>query len=164
MMSDRAATRSGQINFGPFRLLLARQLLLDGDEPVRLGGRARDILMRLAERPGQLLSNKELIDRVWPKTFVEEGNLKVHMAALLRALRDGQAGKRYITNSPGRGYCFVAPVSVSEEPTEDIALPKPVERQPDLPVPLSRVVGRSDIVPSLADQILHHRFVTIVGP
>src|SRR5262245_15513130 len=85
-LSDRAMT--GQIAFGPFRLLPARQLLLDGDKPVRLGSRACDILVALVERAGQLLSNRELIERVWPKTFVEEGNLRVHVAALRRALAD----------------------------------------------------------------------------
>jgi predicted ATPase/DNA-binding winged helix-turn-helix (wHTH) protein len=161
---DRAAIRSAQLSFGPFRLLPARQLLLDGDQPVRLGSRACDILIALTERPGQLLSNKELMDRVWPSTFVEEGNLRVHMAALRRALRDGQAGSRYITNTPGRGYCFVAPVSIGTEPAEKVSLPEAVERPPDMPVPLPGVVGRADIIPSLAQQILRQRFVTIVGP
>lgn len=160
-MSGRAA---GQITFGPFRLFPARQLLLDGDTPVHLGSRACEILITLAERAGQLLSNQELMRRVWPNTFVEEGNLRVHVAALRRALRDGQAGNRYITNVPGRGYSFVAPVSVTEEPGQDIALPEVVERPMDMPVPLAHVVGRSDVVPMLAEQLRLHRFVTILGP
>jgi predicted ATPase/DNA-binding winged helix-turn-helix (wHTH) protein len=163
-VSDRAAARSGQISFGPFRLLPARQLLLEGDKPVRLGSRACDILITLVEQPGQLVSNKELMARVWPNIFVEEGNLRVHVAALRRALGDGQAGKRYITNTPGRGYSFVAPISLSEDPREAAALPKIVERRQDLPVPLARVVGRSDLVPAIAAQLQRHRFVTIVGP
>jgi predicted ATPase/DNA-binding winged helix-turn-helix (wHTH) protein len=163
-MSDRAASWSGQISFGPFRLLPARQLLLDGDTPVHLGSRACEILITLVERAGQLLSNQELMRRVWPNTFVEDGNLRVHVAALRRALRDGQSGHRYITNVPGRGYCFVAPVSVTEEPEDDIALPEVVERPMDMPVPLAHVVGRSDVVPALAAQLKLHRFVTILGP
>ena len=113
----------GQVTFGPFRLFPARQLLLDGDTPVHLGSRACEILIALVERAGQLLSNQELMRRVWPNTFVEDGNLRVHVAALRRALRDGHAGNRYITNVPGRGYCFVAPVSVAEEPEEEIPVP-----------------------------------------
>src|SRR5262249_9971288 len=139
-------------------------LLLDGDKPVHLGSRACEILITLVERAGQLLSNQELMRRVWPNTFVEEGNLRVHVAALRRALRDGQAGNRYITNIPGRGYCFVAPVSVSEEPEQTIALPSVVERPIDMPVPLAHVVGRSDVVSALAAQLRLHRFITIVGP
>jgi len=163
-MSDRAASWSGQITFGPFRLLPARHLLLDGDTPVHLGSRACEILITLVERAGQLLSNQELMRRVWPNTFVEDGNLRVHVAALRRALRDGQSGHRYITNIPGRGYRFVAPVSITEEPGEDIALPEVVERPMDMPVPLAHAVGRSDVVPALAAQLKLHRFVTIVGP
>jgi len=161
MMSGDAV---GQVTFGPFRLFPARQLLLDGDTPVHLGSRACEILIALVERAGQLLSNQELMRRVWPNTFVEDGNLRVHVAALRRALRDGHAGNRYIPNIPGRGYCFVAPVSVAEEPEEEIAVPRVVERQRDMPVPLAHVVGRSDAVPALAAQLKLHRFVTILGP
>jgi predicted ATPase/DNA-binding winged helix-turn-helix (wHTH) protein len=161
MMSGDAV---GQVTFGPFRLFPARQLLLDGDEPVHLGSRACQILTALVERSGQLLSNQELMRRVWPDTFVEDGNLRVHVAALRRALRDGQAGNRYITNVPGRGYCFVAPVSVREETEETAPVTRVVERPVDVPVPLAHVVGRSDAVPALAAQLKLHRFVTILGP
>lgn len=163
-MSGRAESWAGQVAFGPFRLLPARQLLLDGETPVHLGSRACEILITLVERAGQLLSNQELMRRVWPNTFVEEGNLRVHVAALRRALRDGQAGNRYITNVPGRGYCFVAPVSVTQAPQEGVVLPSAVERPTDMPVPLANVVGRSDVVPALAAQLKLHRFVTILGP
>ena len=164
MPSDRALDWAGQVTFGPFRLLPARQLLLDGDEPVHLGSRACEILITLVERAGQLLSNQELMRRVWPNTFVEEGNLRVHVAALRRALRDGQAGNRYITNIPGRGYCFVAPVSVKEAAEEAIPVPEVVERPPDVPVPLANAVGRSDVIAALAAQLKLHRFVTVLGP
>jgi DNA-binding winged helix-turn-helix (wHTH) protein len=55
--------------------------------------------------------------RVWPGTVVEEGNLKVHIAALRPTLADGQAGRRYLATIPGRGCRFVAPVVLTEEPT-----------------------------------------------
>src|SRR5262245_6654984 len=146
MVSGRAVTRSGQMIFGRFRLIPARKLLLDSEKPVRLGSRACDILIALVERPGELLSNQELMHHVWPNTFVEEGNLRVHMAALRRALGDGQSGNRYIATIPGRGYRFVAPVSVlsGSRPLEP---PHPAaEISHTLPVSLTRIVGRSDIV------------------
>jgi len=65
-------------------------------------------------KSGALVTKEELVARVWPDTFVEEGNLRVHMAALRRALGDGQAGNRYVVTVPGRGYRFVASVSVLE--------------------------------------------------
>jgi DNA-binding winged helix-turn-helix (wHTH) protein len=103
--------------FGPFRLLAAQQLLLEGDQPVRLGSRALDILLALVERPGELVSKRELIARVWPDLVVVEANLTVHVSALRRALRDGRTGNRHLINNPGQGYCFVAPVIVIDDPT-----------------------------------------------
>src|SRR6266851_2947146 len=102
------------ISFGPFRLLAAQRLLLEGDNPVRLGSRAFDILAALVERPGEVVSKKELIARAWPKTFVEDANLKIQVGALRRALGDGQGGHRYVVTVPGRGYNFVAPVRLEE--------------------------------------------------
>ena len=96
--------------FGPFVLIPERQLLLKDEAPVRIGGRALDILTALVERPGELVSKSELLSRVWPDTIVEEGNLKVNMAALRRVLGEGPGAAQYIATVVGRGYRFVAPV------------------------------------------------------
>ncbi len=98
------------IAFGPFRLLPSQHLLLEGDEQVALGSRAFDILVALVERAGQVVGKEDLIKRVWPDTVVEEVNLRVNVASLRRALRDGESGNRYVATIPGRGYSFVAPV------------------------------------------------------
>ena len=93
--ADRVAARpEGATAFGPFRLLSARRLLLHGDQPVRLGSRALEILIALVERPGELVTKAELMARAWPSTFVEEGNLKVQVAGLRRALGDSRGGDR----------------------------------------------------------------------
>jgi len=89
-----AAARPRQFAFGPFRLLPAQQLLLEGDSPVRLGGRARDLLFALLEQAGQVITKEALNARLWPNIAVEEGTLRVHVAALRKALRDGQQGRR----------------------------------------------------------------------
>jgi DNA-binding winged helix-turn-helix (wHTH) protein len=102
-----------EVSFGPFRLLRAQFLLLEGDKPVPLGSRALEILIALLERHGELVSKQDLMARVWPNVFVEPANLTVHMSALRRALRDGQDRNRFIVNIPGRGYCFVASVAMS---------------------------------------------------
>jgi DNA-binding winged helix-turn-helix (wHTH) protein len=115
------ATQPGRIDgstaraiaFGRFRLLPAQRLLLCADKPVALGSRALDILIALVERPGELLGKGELMARVWPNTFVEPANLTVHVAALRRALGDGRDGNRFIINIPGRGYQFVAAVTLA---------------------------------------------------
>lgn len=102
-----------EISFGPFRLLPAQFLLLEGDKTVPIGSRALEILIALLERPGELISKQELMARVWPNVFVDPANLTVHVSALRRRLRDGRDGNRFIINIPGRGYGFVALIKVS---------------------------------------------------
>jgi DNA-binding winged helix-turn-helix (wHTH) protein len=77
-----------------------------------LGSRAMHILISLLERPGELVTRQELMARVWPNLFVEPANLTVHISALRRRLRDGRDRSRFIINIPGRGYCFVARVTL----------------------------------------------------
>src|SRR6202034_717890 len=104
------------ITFGPFRLIPSQRLLLEGDTPLQVGNRALTILQILVERAGQVVDKRELARLVWPDTVVEETNIRVHVAALRRALGDGQNGARYILNTPGRGYSFTAAVSILSEP------------------------------------------------
>ncbi len=152
------------ISFGPFRLLAARRLLLEGDKPVRLGSRAFEILAVLVERGGKVVGKEELIARAWPKIFIEESNLKIQVSALRRALGDGQGGHRYIVTVPGRGYNFVAPVNF-EEPSRN---PQPQSIAPtglhNLPFAVTRMIGRDDAVAALVARLSRERLVTIVGP
>jgi hypothetical protein len=69
-----------------------------------------DILTYLADRPGEVIAKQELMDHVWSDITVEEGSLGVHVAAIRKALGDGQFGNRYIANIKGRGYSFVGTV------------------------------------------------------
>src|SRR2546421_1476168 len=95
------------LKFGPFELSVSERLLRRDREVLPLGSRALDILNYLAERPGELIAKQELIDHVWSDVIVEEGSLRVHVAAIRKALGDGQFGNRYIANIKGRGYSFV---------------------------------------------------------
>src|SRR5277367_5663448 len=114
MTVDGTAGSGRSIRFGPFELFPAQQLLRDGLTPVALGSRAMDILIVLVERAAELVRKDELMALVWPNMFVEETNLRVNVAQLRRALRDGQDGNRYIITDAGRGYRFVAPVTLSD--------------------------------------------------
>ena len=164
-MADLAVSASERaISFGPFRLLPAQRLLLEGDKPGRLGSRALDILIVLVERPGKLVGKDELMARVWRGTFVEEGNLKFQVGALRRALGDGRGGRRYIATSPGQGYRFVAPVTVAEMPWPAVPSVAPIRRNHNLPARLTRLIGRADAVRRIAALIERHRLLTIVGP
>src|SRR6516162_9877667 len=119
--SEPASAAQTEVSFGPFRLLPTQFLLLEGDNPVPIGSRALQILIVLLERPGELVSKQELMARVWPNVFVEPANLTVHISALRRMLRDGRDGNRFIINTPGRGYSFVAPVEVPSSQIHAIA-------------------------------------------
>jgi len=76
-----------------------------------MGSRALEILGVLVERPGELVSRGEIIAAVWPGTTVEDSNLNVQIAALRRALDEGQTERSCIQTVPGRGYRFTAPVT-----------------------------------------------------
>src|SRR5215472_13382953 len=129
--------------FGSFRLVPAQRMLLDDGKQVRLGSRALDILTALVERAGETIPKERLIARAWPDTVVDEGALRVHVAALRKALGDGRAGKRYIANNPGRGYAFVAPVTRESVRAATVSS-KGATEGATLPAPLTRIVGRDD--------------------
>ncbi|MEA2847007.1 MAG: hypothetical protein QOG78_2288, partial [Rhodospirillaceae bacterium] len=152
------------ISFGPYRLLASQRLLLEGDQPVRLGSRAFDILEALVERAGEVVGKEELIARAWPRTYVEEANLKIQVSALRRALGDGQGGNRYVITVPGRGYNFVAPVR-REEPSR-AALPLTVApaAMHNLPFAMTRMIGREEAAAALVSRLSRERLVTVVGP
>src|SRR5271154_5136450 len=149
-----------EFRFGTFQLFPARELLLEGGRPVRIGSRALRILTLLVERSGELIGREELISLVWPDTFVENGNLKVHIAALRRILGDGRANGRFIINAPGRAYRFVAEVirAGADPPIAAVA-----SRAPSLPAPLTRIIGRNDALDAISHKLGEHRIVTIAG-
>ena len=148
--------------FGPFRLLPAKQLLLEGDTPVRIGGRAFDILTALVEQAGSVVTKNELMARAWPHAVVEESNLKVTVAALRRVLGEDRPGHRYLANVPGRGYRFVAPVQCSDVSHAPERVPRP--QWHNLVHAPTRMVGRTEVVTSLADALPERRLLSIVGP
>src|SRR5271163_2302133 len=145
-MNDRRNSPTNEVlYFGPFSLSVAERLLNRADEPIPLGDRALDVLIALAARAGEVVTHKELISSVWPDVTVEYGNLRVHIAALRKALGDGRDGARYVSNVTNRGYCFVAPVarSMVEQPVP-VARITTAGRVQNLPPRLTRMVGRDD--------------------
>lgn len=150
------------LRFGPYAFHLRQRLILEGDRQLRMGGRALDILQVLVERAGRVVSKEQLIALVWPTSVVEEINLRVHIAALRRALGDGENGQRYIVNVPQCGYSFVAPVqgdSVAQVVFESLQAP-----QHNLPARLTPVTGRDSLVGGLVRQLPLSRLLTVTGP
>jgi DNA-binding winged helix-turn-helix (wHTH) protein/TolB-like protein len=92
--------------FGPFQIdVIERRLLRDG-EPQHLTPKVFDILLKLAENNGHVLSKDELLQAVWPDTVVEENNLTQNISVLRKVLGDGP----YIETVPRCGYRFAVPV------------------------------------------------------
>src|SRR4051812_34293600 len=115
-MRTPAPTAPDCLRFGRFELQpRERRLLVDGRE-ARLGGRAFDLLLALAERPGRLVDKATLIDLVWPGLVVQENNLAAQMSALRKLV-----GEEVVATIPGRGYRFVARLD-GGKPAEAAAL------------------------------------------
>src|ERR1700741_3101050 len=99
-----------KLRFGSFELSIGERMLRRDGQVLPLGDRALDVLIYLADRPGEVIAKQEIIDHVWSDVTVEEGSLRVHVVAIRKALGDGQFGNRYIANIKGRGYSFVGTV------------------------------------------------------
>jgi DNA-binding winged helix-turn-helix (wHTH) protein len=99
-----------KLGFGPFELSTRERVLRRDGRVLPLGDRALDILIYLVGRPGEVIAKQELMDHVWSDVTVEEGSLRVHVAAIRKVLGDGRFGNRYVANIKGRGYSFVGTV------------------------------------------------------
>jgi DNA-binding winged helix-turn-helix (wHTH) protein len=115
-------TRRLIYEFGPFRIDQRERLLRRGREVVSLPPKAVDLLLALPDLPGQAVTKDELLRRVWPGTFVEEGSLAQNVSLLRKALGDGEAS-RFIETIPRRGYRFVAAV---EHQAEEVRPPQAI--------------------------------------
>jgi predicted ATPase/DNA-binding winged helix-turn-helix (wHTH) protein len=151
-----------KLRFGPFELSIGERVLRRDGQALPLGDRALDILIHLADRPGEVIAKQELIDRVWSDVTVEEGSLRVHVAAIRKALADGQFGNRYIANIKGRGYSFVGTVVPLGGGTE--SRNAKFRHQGRLPVRPIVMVGRETLVSEVSDKLRDERFVTLLGP
>jgi predicted ATPase/DNA-binding winged helix-turn-helix (wHTH) protein len=145
-----------RLAFGPFIAIPAQRILLKDGGPVRVGGRALDLLLLLISRAGEVVPKDELIAAAWPKLHVEEANLRVHIGSLRKMLSDGNADARFIENVAGRGYCFVAKIT-------DVA---PVRASKPVPPAAAspHVIGRAPVIEALCTQLPLRRLVTVVGP
>jgi predicted ATPase/DNA-binding winged helix-turn-helix (wHTH) protein len=151
-----------KLGFGPFELSIGERVLRRDGRVLPLGGRALDILIYLTERPGEVIAKQELIDHVWPDVIVEEGSIRVHVAAIRKALSDGQFGNRYIANIKGRGYSFVGtvvPLAGSSESSSDRS-----RHRGRLTVRPPMMIGRETVVSEISDKLREKRFVTLLGP
>jgi DNA-binding winged helix-turn-helix (wHTH) protein len=111
--------------FGPFRLNEAERLLLRAGEPVGLTPKVFDTLVALLEQSGHLVEKDELMERLWPGTFVEEGALTRNISDLRKTLGE----ERYVETVPKRGYRFVALVREVTDESATLFVEKTTEAQ-----------------------------------
>jgi DNA-binding winged helix-turn-helix (wHTH) protein len=152
------------LTFGPFEIFPAQRLLLRSGKRLPIGSRAFDLLVVLGSRAGQVVDKDELIAAVWPGIFVEGSSLRKHIAELRKVLNEDRSAPCVITNVPGRGYCFVSPVTMRPSPEETVPIPGEVAPQRLLPRLVCRVIGRDALVAAIADEVIQRPLVTLVGP
>ncbi|HSG41430.1 MAG TPA: tetratricopeptide repeat protein [Thermoanaerobaculia bacterium] len=121
--------------FDGFRVDPVRRRLLRAGETVPLTPKAFSILIALIEKRGEVLEKEELIQKVWPDSYVTEANLTQNISSLRKALGERANDHRYVVTVPGRGYSFVADVTeVAREQTGEHAMSGYLQESRDLPV------------------------------
>lgn len=126
--------------FGPYRLDCDERVLLRDGQPVSLPPKDLETLLVLVEKAGHIVEKEEILEKVWPGVFIEEGNLSRRIFNLRQVLGDTEDGRNYIETVPRRGYRFVAAVqedgnSVAPPAIPSAALPS---EQPQTAVPSGR--------------------------
>jgi DNA-binding winged helix-turn-helix (wHTH) protein/Tol biopolymer transport system component len=130
--------------FDGFRLDTALQILFapTGD-PVPLPSRAFETLKYLVERSGELVDKADLMKAVWPRAVVEENNLSQCIVTLRRTLGEAAGERRFILTVPGRGFKFVAPVTVVPHVRFEASAAPPPSNAPDESAPTPSARRRS---------------------
>jgi predicted ATPase/DNA-binding winged helix-turn-helix (wHTH) protein len=150
------------IAFGPYHLFPSLRRLERAGQAIELGSRAFDILCVLVAHAGEIVTNRELMARVWGKVLVGEGSLRFHINALRNTLAQDNLGAEYVKNVARRGYCFVAPVqrTAVEPPASADRSRVELGKLPRRP---GNIVGRTAEIQHLIALLGETRLVTIVG-
>ena len=97
--------------FDCFGLDTANQCLLRSGAPIDMAPKPFAVLRYLVENPGRLITHDELLDALWPETYVQPQVLRTYMLELRKILGDDAGQPRFIQTLPKRGYRFVAQVT-----------------------------------------------------
>ena len=116
-------------DFGGFRLDTGERALTRNGQSIPLTPKAFDTLVVLVRNSGHVVEKDALLKEVWPDTFVEEGVLAVNVAAIRKALSDGEEGRSYIETVPRRGYRFIGEVQALGKSPEAEAVAQNSERR-----------------------------------
>jgi len=161
--------------FGDFTLDVGRGCLLKSGIEVKLRPKLYETLTFLVKNPGRLIAKQELIEAIWPDSFVTDDSLVQCVIELRRALADH--GQQLLKTVPRRGYVFAAEVRPPEAMTEvqDGVLnsgqtglsadQKIAPKRIDLPNPRTSLIGREREVAE-ATELLRQpdiRLLTLTG-
>ncbi len=127
---------------------------------MRLGNRALTLLIALVEKNGELVSKEELITRVWPDTFVEEANLRVHVAALRKVLGGHQRSAAIHRQCQWPRL----PLRCDNWRPRSRQARAASLRRDGGPASLTRIIGRQEEVATLLDRVTRRRLITVSGP
>jgi len=134
--------------FGVFGLDTGNECLLRGNSPIALPPKPFAVLRYLVEHPGRLITHDELLEALWPETYVQPQVLRTYMLELRKALEDDAGQPRFIQTVPKRGYRFVACVTESANGTKSAAKAAP-EIAPNL-TPAIGIINRHQELDCLA--------------
>src|SRR5215813_3649543 len=109
---------SNHISFGPFWLDLTNQCLWQGTRAISLRPKPFAVLKLLVENAGQLVTKQQVLETVWPRTFVGDAVLKDSIRQLREAFGDDAESPSYIETAHRRGYRFIAKVSGRTDPED----------------------------------------------
>ncbi|MEP6704004.1 MAG: tetratricopeptide repeat protein [Acidobacteriota bacterium] len=107
-MERPTTLKNGNFQFGDFELDGDERVLRKNGTPLSLPPKVLKLLFVLVENRGRIVEKDDLMLRLWPDTFVEEGNLTYSIKMLRRALGEKPSSPKYIQTVPRRGYRFVA--------------------------------------------------------
>ena len=118
--------------FGSFRLDIVEQCLWRGDARLPLTPKVFAVLRYLVDNPGRLVTQNELLEAIWPETYVQPEILRKYILELRKVLGDDSKAPRYIETLPKRGYRFIT--ALEEAPLMSLAVgtPAPVGRDHEL--------------------------------
>jgi DNA-binding winged helix-turn-helix (wHTH) protein len=163
---DPASERLAGIAFGRFQVSPDRREVLADGRPVKLGGRAFDVLMALIEARGAVVSRDALMARVWPGRIIEENSLAAQIVALRAALGPE---RELIRTVSGRGYQFTGEIRILSASPDKVgagvatAQPSSVLPPTNTPEPVSELIGREEELSEVLNLVATHRLVALTG-
>ena len=171
---EKGVIAETSFRFGEWLVEPRLNRLTRGDESIQIEHKMMDVLVCLAEKPGDLVPRQHIIDTVWAIEFISEGTLTRVVAELRRVLGDDAREPRFIETIRGKGYRLLAPVELKSEPTATIA-PFPARAPEDDRNPYPGLAayteadaefffGREAEVNNLWRTITSRRLLAVIGP